>query len=92
MHAFRPAGISAKIDEQLKLSQAIDKAGAKVEELKGSVTSKVCHAPHAPRHALLESATAPPPPLPIPLPLRLHAERAPLLAAQVDELKSKASD
>ena len=61
MHAFRPAGISAKIDEQLKLSQAIDKAGAKVEELKGSVTSKVCHAPHAPRHALLESATAPPP-------------------------------
>ena len=85
MHAFRPAGISAKIDEQLKLSQAIDKAGAKVEELKGSVTSKVCHAPHAPRHALLESATAPPP-------LRLHAERAPLLAAQVDELKSKASD
>lgn len=89
MHAFRPAGISAKIDEQLKLSQAIDKAGAKVEELKGSVTSKVCHAPHAPRHALLESATAPPP---LPPPFRLHAERAPLLAAQVDELKSKASD
>ena len=34
-------GITAKIDEQLKLSQAIDKAGAKVDELKGSVTSKV---------------------------------------------------
>lgn len=47
----RTAGITAKIDEQLKLSQAIDKAGAKVEELKGSVTSKVCaHAAHA--HAL----------------------------------------
>ena len=41
----RAAGITAKIDEQLKLSQAIDKAGAKVDELKGSVTSKVCTRP-----------------------------------------------
>jgi len=34
-------GITAKIDEQLKLSQAVDKAAAKVDELKASVTDKV---------------------------------------------------
>ena len=34
-------GITAKIDEQLKLSEAVDKATAKVDELKSSVTSKV---------------------------------------------------
>merc|ERR1719345_114292 len=34
-------GITSKIDEQLKLSQAVDKAGAKVNELKSSVTNKV---------------------------------------------------
>merc|ERR1712128_166263 len=34
-------GITSKIDEQLKLSQAVDKAGAKVNELKSSVTDKV---------------------------------------------------
>jgi len=34
-------GITAKIDEQLKLSQAVDKASAKFDELKGSVTDKV---------------------------------------------------
>jgi hypothetical protein len=34
-------GITAKIDEQLKLSQAVDKATVKFDELKGSVTDKV---------------------------------------------------
>jgi len=34
-------GITAKIDEQLKLSQAVDKATSKFDELKGSVTDKV---------------------------------------------------
>merc|ERR1712106_771304 len=34
-------GITSKIDEQLKISQAVDKAGAKVNELKSSVTDKV---------------------------------------------------
>merc|ERR1711892_469928 len=34
-------GITSKIDEQLKISQAVDKAGAKVNELKSSVTNKV---------------------------------------------------
>ena len=34
-------GITAKIDEQLKLSQAVDKATAKFDELKGSVADKV---------------------------------------------------
>merc|ERR1711892_1384723 len=34
-------GITSKIDEQLKLSQAVDKASAKVNELKSSVTNKV---------------------------------------------------
>merc|ERR1719482_733365 len=34
-------GITAKIDEQLKISQAVDKATAKFDELKGSVTDKV---------------------------------------------------
>ena len=34
-------GITAKIDEQLKLTEAIDSATAKIEEVKGSVTSKV---------------------------------------------------
>ena len=37
-------GITSKIDEQLKLSQAVDKASAKVNELKSSVTNKVWHA------------------------------------------------
>merc|ERR1712072_197305 len=34
-------GISAKIDDQLKLSQAVEKVTAKVEEVKSSVTDKV---------------------------------------------------
>merc|ERR1712128_206189 len=34
-------GITSKIDEQLKLSQAVDKASAKVNELTSSVTNKV---------------------------------------------------
>merc|ERR1711935_188385 len=34
-------GITSKIDEQLKLSRAVDKASAKVNELKSSVTNKV---------------------------------------------------
>ena len=34
-------GISAKIDEQLKLSQAVDKVTDKIDEVKSSVTSKV---------------------------------------------------
>merc|ERR1711865_830504 len=34
-------GITSKIDEKLKLSQAVEKAGAKVNELKSSVTGKV---------------------------------------------------
>ena len=34
-------GITSKIDEQLKISQAVDKASAKVNELKSSVTDKV---------------------------------------------------
>merc|ERR1711935_939539 len=34
-------GITSKIDEQLKISQAVDKASAKVNELKSSVTNKV---------------------------------------------------
>merc|ERR1712085_198133 len=34
-------GITSKIDEQLKISQTVDKASAKVNELKSSVTNKV---------------------------------------------------
>ena len=34
-------GVSSKIDEQLKISQAVEKATAKVDELKSSVTGKV---------------------------------------------------
>jgi len=34
-------GITAKIDDQLKLSQAVDQVTAKVDEVKSSVTSKV---------------------------------------------------
>merc|ERR1711935_450303 len=34
-------GITSKIDEKLKLSQAVEKATAKVDELKSSVTGKV---------------------------------------------------
>ena len=34
-------GITAKIDDQLKLSQAVEKVSDKVEEVKSSVTSKV---------------------------------------------------
>jgi len=34
-------GITSKIDEKLQLSAAVDKASAKVDELKSSVTSKV---------------------------------------------------
>jgi len=34
-------GFTSKIDEQLKISQAVDKAGNKINELKSSVTSKV---------------------------------------------------
>merc|ERR1719311_540645 len=34
-------GFTSKIDEQLKISQAIDKATSKVDELKSSVTGKV---------------------------------------------------
>merc|ERR1712106_587395 len=34
-------GITSKIDEQLKISQAVEKANAKVDELKSSVTGKV---------------------------------------------------
>ena len=34
-------GFTAKIDEQLKISQAVDKAGSKINELKSSVTDKV---------------------------------------------------
>jgi len=34
-------GITAKIDEQLKISQAVDKATAKIDEVKSSVTDKV---------------------------------------------------
>lgn len=34
-------GITAKIDDQLKISQAIDKVTDKVEEVKGSVAGKV---------------------------------------------------
>ena len=34
-------GITAKIDEQLKLSEAVDKVTDKVNEVKDSVTSKV---------------------------------------------------
>jgi len=34
-------GVTAKIDDQLKISAAVDKAAAKVEEVKDSLTSKV---------------------------------------------------
>ena len=34
-------GFTSKIDEQLKISQAVDKAGNKINELKSSVTDKV---------------------------------------------------
>merc|ERR1719327_378165 len=34
-------GITAKVDEQLKISASIDKAAAKVDEIKASVTDKV---------------------------------------------------
>ena len=34
-------GITSKIDEQLKLSQAIDNVSDKIDEVKSSVTSKV---------------------------------------------------
>jgi len=34
-------GISAKVDEQLKISASIEKASAKVDEIKASVTDKV---------------------------------------------------
>merc|ERR1711924_384976 len=34
-------GFTSKIDEQLKISQAIDKVTSKVDELKSSVTGKV---------------------------------------------------
>merc|ERR1712216_492510 len=34
-------GITSKIDEKLKLTQAVEKATSKVDELKSSVTSKV---------------------------------------------------
>lgn len=34
-------GITAKIDDQLKISQAIDKATAKVDEVKSSVSDKL---------------------------------------------------
>ena len=34
-------GITSKIDEQLKISQAVDKATAKIDEVKSSVTYKV---------------------------------------------------
>merc|ERR1719181_2677158 len=34
-------GITAKIDDQLKLSQAVESATAKIDEVKSSVTSKV---------------------------------------------------
>ena len=34
-------GITASLDEKLQLSAAVDKAGAKFDELKGSVTDKV---------------------------------------------------
>merc|ERR1712125_124193 len=34
-------GFTSKIDEQLKISQAVDKAGSKINELKSSVTDKV---------------------------------------------------
>jgi len=34
-------GITAKIDDQLKISAAVDKATAKVDEIKASVTDKV---------------------------------------------------
>merc|ERR1711988_953432 len=34
-------GITAKIDEQLKLSAAVEKVTDKIEEVKGSVTAKV---------------------------------------------------
>merc|ERR1712159_958840 len=34
-------GFTSKIDEQLKISQAVDKAGSKINELKSSVTNKV---------------------------------------------------
>merc|ERR1711937_81933 len=34
-------GFTSKLDEQLKISASIDKAAAKVDELKSSVTSKV---------------------------------------------------
>merc|ERR1719164_411371 len=34
-------GITSKIDKKLQLSAAVDKASAKVDELKSSVTSKV---------------------------------------------------
>ena len=34
-------GITAKVDEQLKLSQAVEKVTDKIEEVKDSVSSKV---------------------------------------------------
>lgn len=34
-------GFTSKIDEQLKISQAVDKASSKINELKSSVTDKV---------------------------------------------------
>merc|ERR1712127_61595 len=34
-------GFTSKLDEQLKISQAVDKAGSKINELKSSVTDKV---------------------------------------------------
>ena len=34
-------GITKKLDEQLKLSEAIDKVSTKVDEVKTSITSKV---------------------------------------------------
>ena len=36
-----PQGITSKIDEQLKISAAVDKAVSKLEDVKTSVTDKV---------------------------------------------------
>ena len=44
----RVAGITAKVDEQLKLSASVDKALSKVDELKANVQGKARRAsPHA---------------------------------------------
>ena len=63
------AGITSKIDEKLKLSQAVEKATSKVGELKSSVTNKVRDAAICAHRSISSSSRAqhpPPPPPPHP--------------------------